>query len=196
MPTGDLERIFLALERANVRYLVVGGVAVVLHGHPRLTADLDLVIALDADNVRAAAEALRSLGYTPRAPVSLDAFADPAVRREWIEEKGLTVLSLASPELPLTEVHLFAAEPFPFDAAYRRALRVTIGGAVISVAGLENEIRREDGFERARREQRRAWLRTTAEQRIAWLEQAKRFAAEALAAARRRNVGSHPDRRP
>jgi len=140
MPTGDLERIFLALEEASVRYLVVGGVAVVLHGHPRLTADLDLVIALDAGNVRAATQALRSLGYAPRAPVSLDAFADPELRRGWIEDKGLTVLSLSSPELPLTEVDLFAAEPFPFDAAYGRALRVTIGGAVVTAASLEDLI--------------------------------------------------------
>jgi hypothetical protein len=33
--------IFDALNRRNVRYVVVGGVAVVLHGHARLTADLD-----------------------------------------------------------------------------------------------------------------------------------------------------------
>ena len=99
MPTGELERIFAALDASDARYLVVGGVAVVLHGHPRLTADLDLVIALDPANVRAAVGALQSLGYRPRAPVSLDDFADPEQRRSWIDEKGMTVLSLASPEL-------------------------------------------------------------------------------------------------
>jgi acyl-CoA reductase-like NAD-dependent aldehyde dehydrogenase len=49
-----------------------------------------------------------------------------------------------------------------------------------------NERERSEAFERAQREQRLAWLRTTPEQRIAWLEQAKRFAAEAMTAARRR----------
>jgi hypothetical protein len=44
--------LFAALGQAQARYLVVGGVAVVLHGHPRFTADLDLVVALDPDNVR------------------------------------------------------------------------------------------------------------------------------------------------
>jgi hypothetical protein len=34
MAAGSLETIFAALQRAGVRYLVVGGVAVVLHGHP------------------------------------------------------------------------------------------------------------------------------------------------------------------
>lgn len=48
----DFERIFETLSRARVRYLVAGGVAVVLHGHPRFTADLDLILALDPPNVR------------------------------------------------------------------------------------------------------------------------------------------------
>jgi hypothetical protein len=45
---------------------------------------------------------------------------------------------------------------------------------------------RAAGFEAHRREQRRAWLRLTYRERLAWLEQAKRFAARALGAARRR----------
>jgi hypothetical protein len=44
-PKTDFEQIFEALGQAGVRYVVVGGVAVVLHGHPRLTADRDLVVA-------------------------------------------------------------------------------------------------------------------------------------------------------
>lgn len=51
---GELERVLSALDAAGVRYLVVGGVAVVLHGHPRMTADLDLVLELAPENVRAA----------------------------------------------------------------------------------------------------------------------------------------------
>jgi hypothetical protein len=40
------EPLFKALNDAEVRYLVVGGLAVVLHGHPRLTANVDLVVDL------------------------------------------------------------------------------------------------------------------------------------------------------
>ena len=137
---GDLERIFAALSQHGARYLVVGGVAVVLHGHPRFTADLDLVLALDPDNLRAAIAALRSLGYRPRAPVSLDDLLEPSVRARWIEEKGLTVLSLWSEELPVTEVDLFVAEPFPFSAAYDRALRADLGVVRVPVASLADLI--------------------------------------------------------
>lgn len=136
MAYGSLEAIFRALERADVRYLVVGGVAVVLHGHPRFTADLDLVLALDAANVRAALGALRPLGYVPRAPVPAEDLADPARREDWIRNKGMTVFSLASPTHPATEVDLFVEEPFPFDEAYARALRADLGELRVSVASL------------------------------------------------------------
>jgi hypothetical protein len=48
------------------------------------------------------------------------------------------------------------------------------------------ERERERGFAEHRRAQRRAWLALTPRERLAWLEQAKRFAARALAAARSR----------
>ncbi len=140
MPAGDLERILAALANSGARYLVVGGVAVVLHGHPRFTADLDLVLALDPANLRRALDALARLGYRPRAPVSLDAFLDPATRVRWIEEKGLTVLSLWSSELPATEVDIFASEPFPFDAAYERAVRADLGSVLVTVVSLPDLI--------------------------------------------------------
>ena len=38
--------IFQLLNEAKVRYVVVGGIATILHGYVRLTADVDLVIDL------------------------------------------------------------------------------------------------------------------------------------------------------
>src|SRR5262245_15818038 len=103
---GDIERVLEALNAAGVRYLVVGGVAVVLHGHLRTTADLDLVVQLDRDNVLRAMRALTDLGYRPRAPVSAETFADEEVRESWVRDKGLTVFSLWSSRTPTMEVDL------------------------------------------------------------------------------------------
>jgi predicted nucleotidyltransferase len=44
------EPLFKALNDAGIRYVVVGGLAVVLHGHARLTADVDLVVDLFVDH--------------------------------------------------------------------------------------------------------------------------------------------------
>jgi predicted nucleotidyltransferase len=138
MPS-ELEQILAALGDARVRYLVVGGVAVVLHGYLRVTADLDLVIELETTNVRRAVAAFERLGFRPRAPVALAEFADAEIREGWIREKGLTVFSLWSPELPGFEVDLFVREPFDFGEVHARAVRVelaTCTATVISLADL------------------------------------------------------------
>ncbi len=133
---GDFDLVFDALQRGRVRYLVVGGVAVVLHGHPRFTADLDLVVSLDPGNARAAILALAGLGYRPRAPVEGVQFADPEARRRWIDEKGLTVFTLWSPDHPATEVDLFVQEPFPFEEAWARATLADLGDVQVPVASI------------------------------------------------------------
>lgn len=58
-----------ALTAQGVRFVVVGGVAVNLQGVPRFTADLDIAIAMDGDNLQAAARALLGMGLASRLPV-------------------------------------------------------------------------------------------------------------------------------
>ncbi|MBS0183470.1 MAG: hypothetical protein JSS39_13800 [Nitrospira sp.] len=122
MKLTSLEAILSVLKQYNVRYLIVGGLAVTAHGYGRLTIDVDLVIQLQTSNVRQALEALTSLGYRPVAPVSAEQFADPAIRERWIRERNMVVLGLHSPQHPETPVDIFTAEPFDFDEEYRRAL--------------------------------------------------------------------------
>jgi hypothetical protein len=54
------EPLFDALNRAHARYVVVGGVALVLHGHPRLTVDVDLVVDLAPEAADKAIRVCRS----------------------------------------------------------------------------------------------------------------------------------------
>jgi hypothetical protein len=50
-PHPVFEELLADLDDANVRFVVVGGLAVVIQGYARLTADVDLVIDLDSSNV-------------------------------------------------------------------------------------------------------------------------------------------------
>ena len=127
--------VFDALERSGSRYMVVGGVAVVLHGHLRFTADLDVVLQLEASNALPALQALEGIGYRPRAPVQLVDLADAETRRSWVNDKGLTVLSLWNPDAPGTEVDLFVDEPFNFDDVYSRSISVKMGDHDVRVIG-------------------------------------------------------------
>jgi hypothetical protein len=127
-----------ALHHADVRAVVVGGVAVVLHGHPRLTVDLDLVIDLADENVRSVLSVLGAHGLVPRLPVPAEQFADPETRERWRADRGLTVFSLHDPDDPLREVDLFAEPPLPFDQLWDASLVVDVAGVPVRVVGLEH----------------------------------------------------------
>ena len=48
-----IEELLTALDRAQVRYCLVGGVAVNLHGIPRMTYDVDLVASMTRESLEA-----------------------------------------------------------------------------------------------------------------------------------------------
>ena len=123
MKLQTLEAIFRALNEAGVRYLVVGGLAVNVHGYQRLTNDLDLVIQLGRDNILAAFQALSSLGYQTSVPVTPEQFARAENRQKWQVEKNMQVLCLVSNQHPETPLDIFITEPFDFDREYEAALR-------------------------------------------------------------------------
>lgn len=139
MDHHSVETIVRALTTAEVRYLIVGGLAVVAHGYVRFTADLDLVLDLSAANVARAVAALEHLGYRPRAPVAFAELADAERRAQWVREKGLTVFSLYSPAHPATEIDIFVEAPLDFDAAHRDALRLDVASGVAALfVGLQD----------------------------------------------------------
>jgi len=62
----DYRSVLAALAEAKVRFIVVGGAAATAHGASRLTQDIDIVYARDAENVRNLVEALRPHQPYPR----------------------------------------------------------------------------------------------------------------------------------
>jgi predicted nucleotidyltransferase len=128
--TRSIEAIVRALNEAGVRYLIVGGLAVVAHGYTRLTVDLDMILDLQEDNVRRALAALTSLGYRPKIPVPAEQFADSSTRAGWVREKGMTVFSLFSSQHAATDVDLFAEVPMDFDKALANAIRMEVAPGV------------------------------------------------------------------
>lgn len=122
MKLDSFEAVATALKKAEVRYLVAGGLAVNAHGYLRATADMDLVVQLDSKNIVPAFQALATLGYKPIVPVSAEQFADASQRQRWIDEKGMTVLNFFSDAHPFSSVDIFVDEPFDFNIEYNNAL--------------------------------------------------------------------------
>jgi hypothetical protein len=118
---ASFEAIAIALERAGVRYLVAGGLAVAAHGYLRYTKDVDLVVQLVPDNIERTFAALSTLGYRPTVPIGSAQFANAALRESWIRDKGMQVLQFWCDTHIETPVDVFVTEPFSFDDEYERA---------------------------------------------------------------------------
>lgn len=126
--------VLAALNGAQVRYVVVGGVAVALRGYLRATVDLDVVIDLVPDNAERAIDALSALGLQPRLPVPARDFADEQIRREWVEHRNLMVFSMWHPNNPAVEVDIFAAPPIEPALLLADAELVALGDLRVPVA--------------------------------------------------------------
>jgi hypothetical protein len=120
MTKRSLELIIGGLNNAQVRYMVVGGIAVVAHGYVRSTQDVDLMIQLEAPNLLTGLRVLERLGYRPTIPIRWEDFADATLRQSWIEQKQMKVLKLFSDAHRETSIDIFVYDPLGFDDAYSR----------------------------------------------------------------------------
>ncbi len=134
------EPLFDALNRAGVRYVVVGGVAVVLHGFARLTGNVDLAVDLAPDEARKAVAALGALGLRPRLPVDPLLFADRVVRGEWVREKQMRVFTFLDPANPMLLVDCFAEEMLPFEGLWARSAVIALASTTVRVASIPDLI--------------------------------------------------------
>jgi len=146
----NVREILAVLNTAKVDYVVVGGLAVILHGYLRATADIDLVVGLAPDNCRRALDALGSIGFRPRLPVSIEDFADPAIRKEWIEQKNMLVFQLWDPGNPMRSLDIFVREPIPFERLLGDAVEKDIDGMAVRVASIEHLVEMKQAAGRAR----------------------------------------------
>lgn len=64
--------VFASFQRHRVRYLVIGGIAAVLHGVPRATFDLDILIEASAENAQQLLDALMEANFATATLIRAD----------------------------------------------------------------------------------------------------------------------------
>jgi hypothetical protein len=132
--------LFGALARHDVRYVVVGGLALNLHGVERATMDVDLVIALDAPNLGAAIDAFETIGLVPVAPVNIDEARDPESLRRWRREKNMVAFGLRPTRGFGPTVDCLIDPAIPFASLAHNMVTKSIGEVRIPVASIDDLI--------------------------------------------------------
>ncbi len=90
-----LQKICGALAAAGVRYAIVGGHAVALHGAVRGTVDIDIAINWNRRALEKTEHALRSLGLESRLPLTADDVF--SFRDEYVNNRNLLAWSFYNP---------------------------------------------------------------------------------------------------
>jgi len=120
----DFRDFFASLNAARVRYLVVGGYAVALHGHPRYTKDIDVWIELDGKNAERLVQAIEDFGFA-----SLGLEAEDFLVPDQIVQLGY----------PPSRIDLITTLPgVTFEACYPSRVETLIDDLTIHFIDLEN----------------------------------------------------------
>jgi len=141
--------LFKALEKHKVRYLLVGGLAMNLHGVPRTTMDVDLVLALDPANLKAFLGTVETLRLRPVAPVDTDGLLNPAQRQKWVKEKNMLAFALRPPDVQGPTVDVLIDPPVDIEAALARTVWREVQGVRIPLISVEDLIRLKEKSGRA-----------------------------------------------
>jgi hypothetical protein len=140
----DPQCIFDVLERNEVAYVLIGGLAAVIHGSTAMTNDADIFPAPDRDNLARLAAALRDLDARVRSPETPDGLPfDP--HPDLLS--GLAVLNLTTRCGDL-DVALEPAGLGTFSAVRTAAVDFDLGRARVAVAALEDIIRSKEAADR------------------------------------------------
>lgn len=132
------------LGNGDVRFVLVGGLAVAAHGYPRATADVDIVFSTDERSCDRFAGVLDEL----RSEV---AFADrpqppTGITGAWLAEGGH--FRFATEAGPLDALSTLAG--FDYERLASAAIRVELDGVEVAICSLDDLIEIKSAGERAR----------------------------------------------
>jgi predicted nucleotidyltransferase len=130
-----IKRVIQSLDKHKVRYALVGGYAVALHGVIRGTVDIDVVIALQKGQFTAAEKAMEAIGLQPRLPVSAAEVFE--FREEYIHNRNLVAWSFYHPKNPLEVVDILITE----DVRQIKTVEKKVDRLRIKVASVDDLIR-------------------------------------------------------
>jgi hypothetical protein len=131
--------LFAALHR-RVDYVLIGGLAISLHGIERATMDIDVTVDMTPDNLSSLVATARELGMTPVLPVALDSLSDLDQLAQWHRERNLEAFALQAPGQSGVTLDVLLYPPVDHADMRRRAVTFRAGNVPIVVASIDDLI--------------------------------------------------------
>jgi Nucleotidyl transferase AbiEii toxin, Type IV TA system len=129
-----------AFADANQPYCLVGGVAVNLHGIPRMTYDVDIAVPTTRESLEGTEQILQRLGLRCRLPIRLGDLSDDVLREEYRRDRNLIAVTFTDPSDPLREVDVLVSPSVPATDLVARALSLDLDGIPVSLVTIEDLI--------------------------------------------------------
>ncbi len=121
---ADYRDMLSALNDAGVEWLLIGGYAVIAHGYPRLTKDIDVWVRPTKENATRVLRALAAFG-APDHGVTIDDLSRPS-----------SVVQLGVPPCRIDIVT--GAQALTFDAAWSRRVTQEVDGVRVNILALDD----------------------------------------------------------
>ena len=129
-----LERVCQALNDAGVRYVVVGGYAVALHGAVRGTLDIDIALRWTKKDVTKTETVLNEIGLISRLPITAKDVFD--FRDEYVRNRNLIAWNFHNLDDPSEQIDLV----INFDAKGKRAVYKHLHNTSVPVLNIQDLI--------------------------------------------------------
>ncbi|MFQ6047347.1 MAG: nucleotidyl transferase AbiEii/AbiGii toxin family protein [Gemmatimonadales bacterium] len=122
-----LARLTRALKDRRLPFMLIGGQAVLLHGRPRLTEDIDVTLGVSPEELPALEDICRSLGLAPL----------PTDPEQFVRET--LVLPVSDPDTAIRVDFIFSTTPYERQAI-ERAEKIALSGEWVPFAAAEDLI--------------------------------------------------------
>jgi len=126
------------LSDEQVQYVLVGGLAVQLHGFLRSTFDIDLVLAMNDDNLCRFIAVARQYDLVPAIPVPIESLRNAKLIDQWHREKGMLAFALRESRIGGNVVDVLVRSDVPYDRLKANAVAGELFGRKVWIASIDD----------------------------------------------------------
>ena len=135
MKTVDLLQ---ALSSNGVDFVLVGGMAVQLHGYSRMTYDIDLVLSMIDANLTRFIDIAKQFGLAPVIRVPIDSLKNASLIDEWHREKGMLAFALREPAIAGSVIDVLVRPDVSYERLNTDAVEGQLFGCTVKIASIEH----------------------------------------------------------